>query len=189
MIAEVERARDAALTDIEAVYGPFLAPLAELRKELAERTALAELTPPKDKESLKKFREAKKANFERLKLVKAQVKDLTKLEDEAEAKRTDARKAAEREIALVRDTAADMLRICGDPKESARYFVAIERPEIVENEFNLNVPRYVDTFEPEEKIEIVNALEEFDNASRFFLQKRRELRCLLKANGKTAIPD
>jgi len=26
--------------------------------------------------------------------------------------------------------------------------------EIVENEFNLNIPRYVDTFEPEEEIDV-----------------------------------
>src|SRR5207253_2511620 len=116
--------------DIEEAYSPFLASLAELRKELAQRMAFAEQTLAKDKEELKKFREAKKANAERLKAVKAQVKDLTKLEDEAEAKRIDVRKAAQREIALVRDSAADMLRICGTPKESARYFVAVERPEV-----------------------------------------------------------
>jgi type I restriction enzyme M protein len=52
-----------------------------------------------------------------------------------------------------------MLLICADPKEAARYFVASERPEIEENEFNLNLPRYVDTFEPEQKIEIGVALQ------------------------------
>ncbi|WP_295587671.1 hypothetical protein [uncultured Lamprocystis sp.] len=30
-----------------------------------------------------------------------------------------------------------------------RYFAVVERAEIEENEFNLNLPRYVDTFEPE----------------------------------------
>jgi type I restriction enzyme M protein len=33
--------------------------------------------------------------------------------------------------------------------------------ELEENEFNLNIPRYVDTFEPEEEIDLKAAIEEF----------------------------
>ena len=75
-----------------------------------------------------------------------------------------------------------LLRICAEPAEARRYFAVIERPEIDENEFNLNVPRYVDSFEPEEKIDIGDALAAFDTASRAFMSKRRELRRLLKTN-------
>jgi type I restriction enzyme M protein len=185
LIADVERERDAALADIEAAYGPFLAPLAELRKELGERTALVEQEPPKDKAELKAFRQTKKVHAERLKVVKATIKDLTKLEEEAEAKRKDARKTAEREIALVRDTAADMLRICANPKEASRYFVVSEQPEIVENEFNLNLPRYVDTFEAEEPIEIPAALNALDVAEDASGKSMKALRSLLKLNGAT----
>jgi type I restriction enzyme M protein len=185
LIADAERDRDSALADIESAYDAFLTPLGELRTELAERTAFAEQVPPTEKGELKKFRDAKKVNAARLKIVKAMVKDLTKLEDEAETKRADARKAAEREIALVRETASDMVRICADPKEAARYFVVTERAEIVENEFNLNLPRYVDTFEAEEKIEIANALSAFDHASEEALRKRQELHVILHTNGAT----
>lgn len=177
LIDEVERERNSALADIETAYGPFLAPLAELRKELVERTALAEQKPPKDKGEAKKFREAKKANTDRLKVVKAAVKDLSKLEEEAEAKRIEARKQADKEIALVRETAADMVRIFANPEEAARYFAVSERPELAENEFNLNVPRYVNTFDPEEKIEIPTAMQsvkEADAATRATIERLRE---------------
>ena len=36
------------------------------------------------------------------------------------------------------------------------------KTEIEENEFHLNLPRYVDTFEPEARIEISDALNELD---------------------------
>lgn len=105
---------------------------------------------------------------------------MTKLETEAETKRAAARQRAEREIALARETAADLLRICADPAEARRYFVVSDRAEIEENEFNLNLPRYVDRFEPEEKIEIADALAVLSNASSDASDKlsalRRELR-------------
>jgi hypothetical protein len=60
LISDVEHDCDAALETIESAYSKFLAPLVELRKELAERTAFAELKAPKDKEEAKQFRDAKK---------------------------------------------------------------------------------------------------------------------------------
>lgn len=159
LIAEIELERDYALAEITEAYQPFLEPLPALRQELAEREAFSKREAPADKEAKKLFREEKKANDERLKVVKSAVKELTKLETEAETKRAAARQRAEREIVLARETAADLLRICADPLEARRYFVVSDRAEIEENEFNLNLPRYVDTFEPEEKIEIGDALE------------------------------
>jgi type I restriction enzyme M protein len=40
-----------------------------------------------------------------------------------------------------------------------------ERAEIEENEFNLNLPRYVDTFEPEAYISIPDALDGLKSAA------------------------
>jgi len=37
----------------------------------------------------------------------------------------------------------------------------VDMEEIEENEFNLNIPRYVDTFEPEEEIDLKQAITEF----------------------------
>jgi type I restriction enzyme M protein len=181
LIAEIERERDAALKEIEDAYGPYLAPLPGWREELAEREAFAEEKPPEDREERKRFREEKKANTERLKELRARVKTLTKLEAEAGEKRDAARQRAGREIALVRETAADLARICADPAEARRTFVVADRAEIEENEFNLNLPRYVDTFEPEERIEIGEALCEFTEAKSKFAKLDRELGRLLGA--------
>lgn len=73
---------------------------------------------------------------------------------------------AEREIAHIHEAAADLLRICTDPEEAARYFTVAETPEVEENEFNLNLPRYVDTFEPEEEIPLQDAAKVFADAKR-----------------------
>ena len=147
-------------TTPDAAYGPLLTPLPSLRKELAERETFGTEKPPEGKEEKRKFREEKKANIERLRDLKRELKALEKLEAEAEEKRAAAREHAERQMALAREAAADLLRICADPAEARRYFVVTERAEIEENEFNLNIPRYVDTFEPESLISVDDALKE-----------------------------
>jgi type I restriction enzyme M protein len=184
-VEDIERERDSALADIDDAYAELLAPLSALRGELAERETFLKEEPTGDKEAKKKYREDKKTNTERLKELRRELKGLEKLEASAEEKRVTARRQAELEITLVREAATDLLRICAEPAEARRYFVVTERPEIEANEFNLNVPRYVDTFEPEERIEIADALKDFNDSSRAFLLKRRELRRLLRLNGGT----
>jgi type I restriction enzyme M protein len=186
LIAEIERERDTVLVEIDGAYGPFVGALPALRGELAEREALAEKEPPKDKEGKKRFREQKKANAERLKELKRELKALEKLETEAEEKRTTARQQADREIALARETAADLLRIAADPFEAQRYFVVSERAEVEENEFSLNLPRYVDTFEPEEKIEIGEALEALGAVSVTATEKLHAITDQLRIGDKVA---
>jgi len=180
---EIERERDAGLREIEGAYGPFLEPLPALCEELAEREAFAAQPLPEDREEKKRIREEKKANAERLKQLKGQVKNLTKLEGEAEEKRAAARQNAGWQVAEIKEAADDLVRLCADANEARRYFVVAGRAEIEENEFNLNLPRYVDTFEPEEQIQITDALGALNNASCEFLRKRRELRRLLRTNG------
>jgi type I restriction enzyme M protein len=179
LIAEIERERDSALSDIEAAYQPFLQPLAALRKELIEREAFAERAPPTGIEERKTFREEKKENSERLKVVKREIKALEKLEKEAEEKQEDTRLQSEREIASAKTACADLLRICADTQEASRYFVIAERAEIEENEFNLNLSRYVDTFEPEEHIDVDVALKEFELAEKAAHEAIEKLRVLM----------
>lgn len=183
LIAEIEHERDTALAEIDAAFGPILASLPAVRQEIAELEDFVEQTPPEGKEAQKLFREKKKANADRLKDLKRELKGLEKLEAEAVEKRTAARQYAEREIALVRETAADLLHISADEAAARRYFEITERLEIEENEFNLNLPRYVDTFEPEEEIGISEALAALNTTTCAFLKKQRELRRLLKTSG------
>jgi len=183
LITDIERERDTVLKDLEEAYAPYVSPLPVLQKEFAACEVFAEQAPPENKEERKAFRERKKANTARLKELKRILKSLEKLVTEADERKAAVRQQAEREITLVRETAAAVSRICADPKEAQRYFVVSDRTEIEKNEFNLNLPRYVDTFGPEEKIEIGTALNDLNMASRVFDLKRKELNSLLKANG------
>jgi type I restriction enzyme M protein len=69
---------------------------------------------------------------------------------------------AERERQLVREAAADLRRICSDPHEARRYFAVVDRSAIRENEFNLNVPRYVATAAPDPRIPLAEAVRALD---------------------------
>lgn len=86
------------------------------------------------------------------------IKELNKLQEEHDAREQEIRLAAEREIAHLNETADDLRRILGDPDEARRYFAVVEKAEVEENEFNLNLPRYVDTFEPEKVVPLADAV-------------------------------
>ena len=48
----------------------------------------------------------------------------------------------------------ELIALYGDPDELLKHARVIGLDEIEENEFNLNIPRYVDTFEPEPRVEV-----------------------------------
>jgi type I restriction enzyme M protein len=182
-VADIERERDSALTDIQEAYAPFFASLTSLRTELAEREAFAAKEPPSDKAEKKQFRDAKKVNTERLKIVKREIKLLEKLESEAGEKRTAVTNHADREITLVKDACRELLEICSDSEKAGRFFVVAERAEMEDNEFNLNLPRYVDTFDPEEQIDVGEALQGLTRAESAQQSAMVSLRTLLRLNG------
>ena len=51
-----------------------------------------------------------------------------------------------------------------EPSELLKHARVVGMDEIVENEHNLNIPRYVDTFEPEEPIDVKVALSDLRKA-------------------------
>ena len=69
------------------------------------------------------------------------------------------------------------------PAELGRHARVVEMSEIEENEYNLNIPRYVDTFEPEEPIDVNDALRELEAAEKERQAAERELRRLLEGVG------
>jgi type I restriction enzyme M protein len=129
-----------------------------------EVTALEHATSPRaavkaTKDALKALTKTVKVDAkDRLRIVKGQIKALEKLEGERNERIAEVNRRAERETAEVREAIADLQGICADPDKARRYFVVAERAEIEENEFNLNLPRYVDTFDPEEEIPLEKAL-------------------------------
>ncbi len=70
-----------------------------------------------------------------------------------------------------------------DPLELAKHARVVDMAEIEENECNLNIPRYIDTFEPEEPIDVNQALAELDAAEEARRQAERQLRELLRGAG------
>jgi type I restriction enzyme M protein len=52
--------------------------------------------------------------------------------------------------------------------------------ELEENEFNLHIPRYVDTFEPEEEIDLKEAINGFKNSDNMESEIYKELSVLLE---------
>ena len=120
---------------------------------------------------------------ERGKQVSRAVKELKKLQDERDAREQEIRLAAEREIAHLIEATADLRRILDDPDEARRYFAVVDKAEIAENEFNLNLPRYVDTFEPETVVPLDVAVLNLKDAETAAASARAELEQIFKHVG------
>ena len=91
--------------------------------------------------------------------LKRTIKEREKLIEERDRAEAEVNEDSDREVAHIHEAAADLLRICSKATEAARHFTVTETTEITENEFNLNLPRYVDTFDPEKLIDLREALE------------------------------
>ena len=149
---------------------PLKADVERIEGEIAvagrgEKAALkTRLVTPKAKFDVarKKLIDAIKA---RHKQVARAVKDLGKLQVERDSREQEVRLAAERERAHLREASADLLRICSSKDEARRYFTLVGQEEIAENEFNLNLPRYVDTFEPEKVLLLNDAAAQLKSAT------------------------
>jgi type I restriction enzyme M protein len=94
-----------------------------------------------------------------------QVKDLAKLQAERDQQVAEVGGEFDREIEHIHEAAAELLRICSDSDEAGKYFTVVEQPEVVDNEFNLNLPRYVNTFTAEPPILLLEAVSELRAAS------------------------
>ncbi len=62
-----------------------------------------------------------------------------------------------------------------DRKEIDKYAYVAEFEEIVENDFNLNIPRYVDTFEEEEPISLAEVAQDMQETQEKIAQANQEL--------------
>ena len=57
------------------------------------------------------------------------------------------------------------------------------REEIVENDYNLNIPRYVDTYEEEEEIDIVAVQKEIDSLEAELAEVQTKMKAYLRELG------
>ena len=86
---------------------------------------------------------------------------LEKTTNDKESKITAANEQALKERQAIDDVEQELITMLQDPELRKRYFTIADMEELEENEFNLNIPRYVDTFEPEEEIDLKQAIAEF----------------------------
>jgi len=119
----------------------------------------------------------------RHKQVTKAVKDLGKLQEERDSREQEVKLAAEREIVHLTEAAADLQRICASEDEGRRYFALVERAEIEENEFNLNLPRYVDTFESENTKPLPVAVKDLLAAETAASEAQQALKTMLAGSG------
>jgi type I restriction enzyme M protein len=88
-------------------------------------------------------------------------KRLARLNDDMEKMKQhlgDAETRATEERQAVDAVEAELLEMFSSPQLRKRYFAIVDLEEIEENEFSLSIPRYVDTYEPEQPIPLDNAI-------------------------------
>lgn len=146
--AIIQEDLDFKLTEIEEYYKEDI----ELQ---TEKLAKAQKVVT-DKEA-----DGKKPTKGQLKAVESAQNALDKLTTEKEGKITAAHEQAEKERQAIDDVEQELIVMLQDPELRKRYFSIADMEELEENEFNLNIPRYVDTFEPEEEIDLKEAITEF----------------------------
>lgn len=165
-LEEVER--------LEAEYKECNDKLAKLDTELAELQAEA-AREEKKAEKVKLGGKINKLDSQRNKLTAKIV--------ERDERITEVRRQAEEYRRAVADVGHELGTLYGDPDELLKHTRVVSIDEIQENEFNLNIPRYVDTFEPEPRIEVKDALAALTNAETKSSEAEAHLRLLLRGVG------
>jgi type I restriction enzyme M protein len=97
------------------------------------------------------------------KLEKARQKVAAKVAERDE-RIAEARRRAEDDRKDIAKVCNELVALYGDPEELLKHARVVGRDEIEENEFNLNIPRYVDTFEPEPRVEVKDAFKTLRDA-------------------------
>jgi type I restriction enzyme M protein len=87
---------------------------------------------------------------------------LQKLLDKKNGEIFDAKAQAAKEILAIENVKQELLTMFADPELRKRYFSIVDMNELEENEYNLNIPRFVDTFEPEEEIDLKETIAEYN---------------------------
>ena len=95
----------------------------------------------------------------------------------------EARRSARDDRVDVSAVSEELVALYSDPDELLKHARVVDMDEVEENEFNLNVPRYVDTFEPEPRMDVTEALNALRAASEEAARAEKELAGLLRSAG------
>ena len=155
--------------------------ISEIEKDAAEEIAIKIEKLEKAKQDIQdKESKHKKPTKSELKAVDTNQKALDKLLAVKEAKINTIKDRAAKQLQAIADVETELLQMFADPELRKRYFAIVDMDEIEENEFNLNIPRYVDTFEPEEQIDLQEAILDFQKAMQTESETMQSLNELLK---------
>lgn len=145
-------------TDLEYV-------ISEIEKDAAEDIAVKTDKLNKAKQAVQDKKEKGKTPTKgELKTLETTQNALDKLLADKASKITAAQDKAAKQRQAIADVETELLQMFTDPELRKRYFAIVDMDDIEENEFNLNIPRYVDTFEPEEQIDLQQAIRDFQEA-------------------------
>lgn len=173
-ISQREAEETARLT---AEYAAFAAKLAEQQKELkAGHKAVAAASGKTAKD---------KAEAALAKLQAQADKTQAKL-DERDEKIAEAQRRAESDRQDVDAVGVELVQLYSDPDELLKHARLVGLDEVIENEHNLNIPRYVDTFEPEVRLPVKDALNALQHSTAALSSAETDLANLLAKAGYDA---
>ena len=154
--------------------------ISEIEKDAAEDIAIKTDKLNKAKQAVQDKKEKGKTPTKgELKTLETTQNALDKLLADKASKITAAQDKATKQRQAIADVETELLQMFADPELRKRYFAIVDIDDIEENEFNLNIPRYVDTFEPEEQIDLKTAIMDFQKAISAENKVEKELNELL----------
>ena len=127
-------------------------------------------------------RDKAKAGSTLTKLRKQHTKIAAKIAERDE-RIAEARRNAEDDRMDVSAVSEELVALYADPDELLKHSRVVDMDEVEENEFNLNVPRYVDTYESERTIHVTDALQALREAQGRARDAETELIGLLRSSG------
>ncbi len=146
---EITRREVEEVSRIEAEFRTHAERLSALESELQESQV--------KQRAAEKERDKQRAAKAEASVLKQREKVAAKIAERDE-RITKARRSAEDDRVDVRAVGEEMVAMYSDPGELHKHARVVDMNEIKENEFNLNIPRYVDTYEPEPRIDVREAL-------------------------------
>lgn len=171
---EIDQREAAELGRIEAEYQTYADRLRGIDSELQEAR--------EKKCAAQTMRDKTKAAS----AITSLLKQLDKVEEkivERDERIAEARRMAENDRMDVSAVSEELVALYADPNELLKHARVVDMEEIEENEFNLNVPRYVDTFEPQPTICVSDAWLALSEAQELTREAESELIGLLKTTG------
>lgn len=172
--AQISQQEQEEIERLKAEYQDHAEKLSKLNASLADMLAeLAQETPQAGK---------KTAEAAIKKLENQCVKPAAKV-TECDERIAEVRRRAEYDRQEVINIGEELTALYANPDELLKHARVVNFDEIIENEFDLNISRYVDTFEPEPKVEVKEALKFMEAAESRVHQAEFRLRQLLRGIG------